>query len=588
MRHRLRLRGWLFVHAVNLILLAVFVWQVPAIAGLVAAAVWVPTVLAPMLGVQFASKLIATQRYTAARRLCQVLAVLHPFDGWREQPAILKGMEFAQKGHADEARALWGRAGSPDSWFGCAAQLHLFRLDFRWADLRSWVEGHARSAELLRDVTVVSFYIRALGELGEVRAALRASARAAQEVEGSAGLMPLLTLYMASFAGKADLARKVLGGALSHYPKELRDFWLATALQTAGREEEARDLLVPLAERGSPLVTRASAHRLESPLAAVDPAALDDAESREDLARLTRAVAEGYRDAPSRARPVATYAFLLLNVYAFLREVPGGTKDTMNLYRLGALWLSSEGSLPEVWRLVSAGFLHYGAMHLVMNLLGLWLLGQRLERTLGWARFTLIYLGTGVGSSALYVLWARLLGGAPTLLVGASGSVMGVVGATAAGLLGRWFRDRARLPRQEQTYLLSLGMVLALQAVFDLVTPQVAMMAHIGGTVTGLALGAVLGQRGAVDVGGGAPTARGGEARWRGRRQLAAMGASVLLGIAGFEWSAAVSSSGRRYSGEGTAEDAARVLDQLREACDGGEEGACEALREAGGEGGAP
>jgi len=71
-------------------------------------------------------------------------------------------------------------------------------------------------------------------------------------------------------------------------------------------------------------------------------------------------------------------------------------------------------------------------------------------------------------------------------LVGASGCIMGVIGILA-GLL---FRDR-QSPRAGQRLRMILMMV-ALETIYDLSTPQVSLAAHLGGFATGVALGLVL------------------------------------------------------------------------------------------------
>jgi len=140
----------------------------------------------------------------------------------------------------------------------------------------------------------------------------------------------------------------------------------------------------------------------------------------------------------------------------------------------------------EYWRLLTSPFLHYGALHLGVNLLALYLLGPELERLIGGFKFLLGYLVTGVGAG-VWVLTLRWLNWTkPNELVGASGCIMGVIGILA-GLL---FRDR-QSPRAGQRLRMILMMV-ALETVYDLSTPQVSLAAHLGGFATGVALGLVL------------------------------------------------------------------------------------------------
>jgi rhomboid protease GluP len=494
LRFRLKYPGWIFVHALNLAALFLLMRVMPWGAGIAAVAIWTPTVLAPMLGARYAGRLLGMQRYDAAQRILRVLAVLHPFDGWREQPTLLVGLSLLQKGDAAAARAIFEKARHLDTPLGRMALLHLFRMDMRWEDLRRWFEEHPKREDLARDLGVLSYYLRAVGELEDVRTLCRAYARAAERAEMQ-GALPLLQLFVAAFTGRVDLCRDLFRGPLAHYPEELRAFWTATAHQTAGEEEEARKLLDPLAEKGGPLVIASAARRLEAPLRAVTPASLDE-ETRKIIEAMAReATAARIATAPA-SRPFATLTFFVINGLVFLGEVPGGTTSTENLYAMGALLVGGGASAwDEPWRLVSACFLHYGPVHLAMNLIGLLVLGRQLERMAGSARMTAVYLAAGVGSSLAYALWAAQMVLEPTVLVGASGSVMGVVGAITAIVLRRYRKDRTRVSRAQ---LLPLVMMLAVQSVFDIMTPRVAMPVHLAGAVIGFFMGLLMRERAAI------------------------------------------------------------------------------------------
>ena len=71
-----------------------------------------------------------------------------------------------------------------------------------------------------------------------------------------------------------------------------------------------------------------------------------------------------------------------------------------------------------------AAFLHYGPIHLGMNMLALWWFGRPLEQALGRARFLLLYLVAGLAGSA-----GALIVRTHALTVGASGAIFGILGA---------------------------------------------------------------------------------------------------------------------------------------------------------------
>jgi len=183
----------------------------------------------------------------------------------------------------------------------------------------------------------------------------------------------------------------------------------------------------------------------------------------------------------------AVIAFILLNVGAFCIELwRGALINPAILHRLGALDFYAVISKGEFWRLFTALFLHYNLLHLVFNLFALYVLGPPLERTIGTIRFAMCYLIAGVGSTAGVVLLTVIKIVRPAELVGASGCVMGIVGAWAGFLV------RHRHVWQARQRLLNILLIIAIQIVFDISTPQVSTSAHLCGLVTGFAIGLVV------------------------------------------------------------------------------------------------
>jgi membrane associated rhomboid family serine protease len=187
----------------------------------------------------------------------------------------------------------------------------------------------------------------------------------------------------------------------------------------------------------------------------------------------------------------AVLVFIFLNVIAFLVELArGGLTDPEALHRLGALDPYSVLINREYWRLFTALFLHYNVLHLLFNLFALYVLGPALERTIGSARFSLCYLISGLGSTSGVIALTLMRLVRPAELVGASGCVMGIVGAWAGFLLRHRHAPRAK------ERLLNILLIVAIQFVFDISTPQVSMAAHLCGLVTGLIVGLIIAPRG--------------------------------------------------------------------------------------------
>jgi membrane associated rhomboid family serine protease len=185
-------------------------------------------------------------------------------------------------------------------------------------------------------------------------------------------------------------------------------------------------------------------------------------------------------------RPVVTLTIIGLCVASFVVQwvVPGWTERWDFLPAAGQV---------EPLRFISAAFLHSpgSIFHIGFNMYALWLVGPYLEQTLGRWRFAALYLLSAVGGSVGLLLLASPVGIAwVTPVVGASGAVFGLFGAVLVVL--------RRLGRDARQILV----LIAINAVIGFVVPGIAWQAHLGGLVTGLALGAAIAYapRGCRDV----------------------------------------------------------------------------------------
>ncbi|PKO94586.1 MAG: rhomboid family intramembrane serine protease [Betaproteobacteria bacterium HGW-Betaproteobacteria-10] len=139
------------------------------------------------------------------------------------------------------------------------------------------------------------------------------------------------------------------------------------------------------------------------------------------------------------------------------------------------------------WRLGSALFLHFGLIHLVMNLWALWDSGQLVERMFGHWRFIMIYLGSGLSGNLL----SLVVQGNEAVSGGASGAIFGVYGAL---LIFVW-RERQQLNSHEFRWLFWGGLGFsAVSITLGLIIPGIDNSAHFGGLMAGALLGMLLGR----------------------------------------------------------------------------------------------
>jgi rhomboid protease GluP len=184
-----------------------------------------------------------------------------------------------------------------------------------------------------------------------------------------------------------------------------------------------------------------------------------------------------------------TYLLISINLIFFILESNlGGNENLETLYQLGAL-VPQEVLSGEWWRLLTANFLHFGWVHLTSNLLGLFFIGRFVEFFLGFSRYLIAYLFSGVGSMLTFSILTVQLGDSQQLLVGASAAIMGLVGVISAISFCDWKKEKSRLATRRLTFIL---FIIGLQFVFDFANPQVSFLSHFLGLLFGFIIGIVL------------------------------------------------------------------------------------------------
>jgi len=195
-------------------------------------------------------------------------------------------------------------------------------------------------------------------------------------------------------------------------------------------------------------------------------------------------------DRPTRAWESPTNLIIAANVFVFILMGVAGAgwfevADMMPYIRFGAnrADLTTDG---EWWRLVSCMFIHFGLLHLLLNMWALLQVGHLTEKLFGRGLYALAYFGSGITGSLATLLWHREK---LVLSAGASGAVFGVYGA----LLGYMLREKHGLPKVVVQPLMKSTLVFAGYNLFyGAVHPNIDNAAHIGGLVGGLLLGWVM------------------------------------------------------------------------------------------------
>lgn len=196
-----------------------------------------------------------------------------------------------------------------------------------------------------------------------------------------------------------------------------------------------------------------------------------------------------------------TYALIIANVVIFILSLVFTEQTVFGnisviLWDLGfrPIYLSVEYS-PQLYTLFTSMFVHSGFAHIFGNMLVFFFIGLAFEQRIGWKKFLIIYLLTGVCGTLTHSL---LNLGSSTILIGASGAIFGIMGAFAFSY-----------PRDEVVMPIPLGIIMVLRRIkviyavlifaaletiivwFD-VPDNTAHFAHLGGLVSGVVLAALI------------------------------------------------------------------------------------------------
>jgi rhomboid protease GluP len=187
--------------------------------------------------------------------------------------------------------------------------------------------------------------------------------------------------------------------------------------------------------------------------------------------------------------PLVTTSLIVACVVVFLAQAYhdrslslwGGNTESLKAwganygpFTLGGQW----------WRLVTHLFLHIGVIHILMNMWGLWIIGQLLERLAGSMAMALIYLFSGIAGGMASVAFHPHVPSA-----GASGAIFGLVGA----LFGLLLHARDVLPPARLRQLRSgIIAIVILNIFFGLSVPEIDNAAHAGGAIAGLLAGLII------------------------------------------------------------------------------------------------
>lgn len=186
--------------------------------------------------------------------------------------------------------------------------------------------------------------------------------------------------------------------------------------------------------------------------------------------------------------PVVTQILIAINIAVFIGETASGTplggvgsSGFGTLFTKGALYGPFIDQAHQYYRLLTAGFLHDGLLHILFNMLFLFFMGPMLEPAIGRLNFVVVYFVSLLAGSFGALLFSPDL---PT--VGASGACFGILGAL---IVVAYYRGIS-------IWQSGLGLTLVINIVFTLSVSGISIGGHLGGVVGGAICGWLIVQLG--------------------------------------------------------------------------------------------
>ena len=221
------------------------------------------------------------------------------------------------------------------------------------------------------------------------------------------------------------------------------------------------------------------------------------------------------------SRAPVTVALIGVNLAVFVAMLANGAGFWHSTNTIQLAWGANFGPATkdgEWWRLATAMFLHFGILHLALNMWALWDGGRLVERLYGMRRFIAIYLISGVVGNLL----SLIVRGDYAVSGGASGAIFGVYGALLVSL----WRERQPIEPYEFRWMFGAAAIFSIATVcLGFMITGIDNAAHIGGLITGALTGVVLTRR----VTSSSP--RPGRSRWVAAASLVVAVATMIARV---------------------------------------------------------
>ncbi len=484
--------GWVVTALLIAAVTGVAFFVIPQYAGFLGGSLWLILYLLPQVGMRMIQRLLFQQKYARARAWLRLTSWLHPSNMTREWSTILQSFQMIREGKGKEIETELEKYRDGKNPVHRPIYSYFLMVSGKNREFLEWVSESIGEENLHRYPDLVPTYLLSLGETGRLETLVSAFPRFRKlfSTPAAASFLGLCRLYYFAYTGRREQVDMVFSGPLSAFTPERKTFWLAVADQAAGETGKAMDTMHGLLEKENAHLQEVYITRhLETtvtPVTGLGPDLEAEIEKEAELLRQESKFTDVVGGARHRERkPLMTYIMMGLILLGFAVQLyRGSATDPEIAFRLGAM-VKWPGHMGEWWRTVTSLFLHFGPLHLLLNLVSLFLIGPYAERFLGKIRWLTVYLVSGCTAMYLAAEVAR----GRILLTGASGSIMGLMGVSIFILLRGLIVEKARVASRS---LYLLGLILAIQILNDISTPKISLSAHIFGLIAGFLAALVL------------------------------------------------------------------------------------------------
>ena len=168
----------------------------------------------------------------------------------------------------------------------------------------------------------------------------------------------------------------------------------------------------------------------------------------------------------------------------FYYSIIGSTLDIDFMLKHGVMYVPSITEDGEYYRFLTCMFLHFGFQHLIGNMVVLLFLGDNVERQIGWYKYLILYIGSGLIGSLGSFAYAYFLN--PGIVsAGASGAIYGIIGA----LLWLVIRNKGKL---ENMTIVRVCVMIAYALYSGFTSENIDIAAHLCGLAGGFLLSIIL------------------------------------------------------------------------------------------------